>query len=259
MGVVRGCRGKGKSTCGKPKARRPWIQSALKPLSFSGEEESGRLWNLGVSSLLLAFSNPFCPLPPVFLFRPPPLSAPRPRVAAAWCDPGWSRRRGRAPPSAGKLCTFPRLPFVLSWVRWEGSETPGHLAPSWSLAGPGVCWRAELLQEGMRRALGTKAATPRPSRPGALASSLGLGPPPPRLPARRSCVPAREGPECCRASVAEPQDLSASYPPVTTEASGFCAGWGVLREKYAECVAGQWRWRGGPSCPLHCIQGAWCL
>lgn len=109
---------------------------ALKPLSFPGEEESGRLWDLGVSLLLLISPTRVTPSPPIFLLRPPPLSTARPRVAADWCDPGWSRRRGRAPPSAGKLCTFPRLPFVLSWERWEGSETHGHLAPSRSLAVP---------------------------------------------------------------------------------------------------------------------------
>lgn len=63
-------------------------------------------------SLFPAFSASFH----LLLSPPSPFLAPT-SFRGCWrrlpgCDPSPSRRRGRAPPSTGKLCAFPRLPFV---------------------------------------------------------------------------------------------------------------------------------------------------
>lgn len=108
------------NTCGKAKTQRPWIQSlSLQSLPFPfsraprwrSRDPSGS-WGSPLASLCLchAFRLLFLPPPPLLAFLPVP-------VPGHWrwqpaCNPSWSWRQGRAPPSAGKLCTFPRLPFV---------------------------------------------------------------------------------------------------------------------------------------------------
>lgn len=97
------------------------VLSALTLLAGPVEEESGQLGKLPPSPL---FPSPF---PPCFTFPlhphhpvPAPSSLPSPLGGYSRQPPKCDPYQGRAPPSAGKLCTFLRLPFVLSWGDGRG-------------------------------------------------------------------------------------------------------------------------------------------
>lgn len=94
--------GRGREHVGeKPKTQRPRIRGLKSvPLAFS--EAPGPLGKPGAPSLLSASSAPFhLPFPPPTPFLAQISSFPLP--AAGGGPTGRGRRRGRAPPSAGKL------------------------------------------------------------------------------------------------------------------------------------------------------------
>ena len=155
----------------KPKMQRPCIcpQIVIAALPFLAgpvEEEAGQLGKLPASPHFLS------PFPPCFTFplrphhpAPAPSSLSSLRGYSRWppkCDP----YQGRAPPSAGKLCTFLRLPFVLSSGNGRGRRPTAisHLPQSWT---SGAFARTFSSFRRRRMSPGTKAATPRPRQPGA--------------------------------------------------------------------------------------------
>lgn len=128
----------------------PQLLIAAFPFLSGPREESGRLGKLVISHPTPAFPR-FSPAVSPSLHIPTAPSLPDllllPLFGCSGLPPECDPKQGQAPPSAGKLCAFLCLPFVLSCERWEGSEIHSHIAPSPSLNIPGVRSHPHILRE----------------------------------------------------------------------------------------------------------------